>query len=136
MRIATLRLIRVEDHQTEGTFGVLVFNGKVLCVTLEPPDRENAIGRSSIPAGQYTCTKFQSPKYGWTWSISNVPNRTYVLFHGGNVVSHTRGCILLAQYFGKLKGNRAVLNSGTTFKKFLEMAEDFDELNLTITEAY
>ena len=136
-KIATLRLTRIEDNKQDGTFGILTLIGEAFCVTLEPVDRENKVGISSIPTGQYTCTKFHSPKYGWTWLVRDITDRTYALFHGGNIVEHTRGCILLAQFFGKLRGNkRAVLNSGNTFRKFKRAVSKFDELHLTIVEAY
>ncbi|WDP86146.1 MAG: hypothetical protein HUN05_14270 [Desulfobacter sp.] len=75
-----------------------------------------------------------SPKYGDTFEITGVPNRTHVLIHPGNLVKHTRGCVLLGQYFGKLTGNRAVLNSGVTFKNFLNRAGTTSSFELEIRE--
>ena len=114
-----LELIRLEEHHLFGTFGILKINKSVFCVTLEPPDKENIQNKSSIPAQQYECHKFNSPTFGKTYKIMGVPERTNVLLHAGNLVKHTKACIILAQYFGKLKGNKAVLNSGTTFKNFM-----------------
>ncbi len=131
-----VELIRLEEDALHGTFGVLKIGKAVFCVTLEPPDRENIQNLSSIPAQQYDCNRYKSPKFGETFKVLNVPNRDNVLFHGGNVVSHTAGCIILAQYFGKLKGNRAVLNSGATFKNFMRILEAQDSFHLTIKEMY
>lgn len=131
-----LELIRLEEHHLFGTFGVLKINKSVFCVTLEPSDRENIRDKSSIPAQQYECHKFNSPTFGKTYKVMGVPGRTNVLFHAGNLIKHTKGCIILAQYFGKLKGNRAVLNSGKTFKTFMNIMEPYDVFHLTISEHY
>ena len=113
-----VELIRLEESE-HGTFGVLRINKQVFCCTLEPPDRENEVSRSSIPAQQYLCKPVESPTHGGTFEVTKVPGRTHVLFHAGNVVKHTEGCILLGEHFGKLAGDRALLNSGKTFKNFL-----------------
>ena len=128
------RLIRLEEHPVEGTFGALLLDGQVFCVTLEPPDRDNAASVSNIPPGKYVCKRFHSLKHPDTFQITNVPMRNAILFHSGNTVEHTEGCVLVAQGFGKLKGNRAVLNSGNTFKEFMEKLGSYQEFDLTIEE--
>jgi hypothetical protein len=131
-----LELIRLEEDFPGGTFGVLKINKEVFCVTLEPPDQENERNISSIPAQQYECQRIVSPRYGETFQVMNVPGRDHVLFHTGNVVDHTQGCIILAQYFGKLKGDRAVLNSGATFQLFMERLQNYNFVHLTVREVY
>ena len=131
-----LELIRLEEHEQFGTFGVLKINKGVFCVTLEPSDKLNAPFISSIPAQQYRCVRIISPKYGETFEITKVPERTNVLFHAGNVIGDTQGCVLLAQHFGKLNHNRAILNSGITFRKFMNKLQGYDEAHLTIREEY
>jgi len=134
--MTVVRLIRLEEDYEYGTFGVLTIDAAVFCVTLEPPDMENEQDISSIPAQQYICERVNSPRYGETFEIKNVPGRSHVLFHPGNVVEHTRGCILVAEHFGKLQGDRAVLNSGRTFRLFMEELKYEDQFHLTIKEAY
>jgi hypothetical protein len=131
-----VELIRLEENENYGTFGVLRIMKQVFCVTLEPADLENASFVSSIPAQQYLCELHVSPKYGETFQVMNVPHRDSVLFHPGNRVKDTKGCIILAEHFGKLQGDRAVLNSGNTFKRFMHLAKQFQTLHLTIIEAY
>lgn len=131
-----LELIRLEEHETYGTFGVLKINKGVFCVTLEPPDRENQRSVSSIPAQQYTCRRYSSAKYPDTFEVTNIPGRSKVLFHPGNIVEHTQGCIILGQYFGKFRDDRAVLNSGKTFREFMSLMGDAQELHLTVREVY
>ena len=131
-----VELIRLEEDEIHGTFGVLKINKKVFCVTLEPPDKENQQSVSSIPVQQYVCRRYSSAKYPSTFQVTNVPGRTKVLFHSGNIVNHTMGCILLGQYFGKLSGNRAVLNSGKTFDGFMVVLSGVQAFHLTVKEMY
>lgn len=134
--LPVVELIRLEEHEKYGTFGVLKTGKEVFCVTLEPPNNLNAPNVSSIPAQQYICVKVQSPTFGETFEVTKVPGRSEILFHAGNTVADTAGCIILAQYFDKLKDNRAVLNSGTTFNLFLLRYKDYEKFHLTIIEVY
>lgn len=131
-----VEIIRIEEHETFGTFGVLRLNKAAFCVTLEPADRLNAPNVSSIPAQQYHCRRHVSPRYGETFQVSNVPGRTGILFHAGNVAPDTQGCILLASEYGKLRGARAVLNSGRTFRAFMAEMAGRDVFHLTVREEY
>lgn len=133
-------IIRVE-RSNEGIFGVLKLEGRCFCVTLELPWYSNKSTSdtpndpsdiSSIPDGTYTCYRVQSPSRGEVWQLQDVPNRQHVLIHAGNTVKDTMGCILVAQYFGKLQGNRAILNSGDTFEKFMDVTRQVNRLDLTI----
>lgn len=136
MMVPIVEIIRLEEHDSFGTFGSLRINKSVFCVTLEPADRENRPNMSSIPVQQYVCFKHKSPKYGETFQVRNVPGRSNILFHPGNIARHTKGCILLAQYWDKLKGQRAVLNSGKTFQTFMHIMKDVQFFHLTIFEKY
>ena len=131
-----VELIRLENSHQYGTFGVLKIGKQVFCVTLEPPNFDNMRNTSCIPAGQYLCSRIESPNFGETYEVRHVPNRSHILFHAGNWVRNTEGCILLAQHYGKLQGNRAVLNSGATFRRFLSELGDYDTFSLTIREAF
>lgn len=131
-----IELIRLEENFEYGTFGVLKINKAVFCVTLEPPDLENARNRSSIPAQQYALERILSPKYGETFHLCDVPGRDHVLLHAGNRVLDTEGCVVLAQHYGKLMGDRAVLNSGATFRKFMRRMAGHDAAHLTIYEYF
>ena len=134
--IPVVELDRLEEHSSFGTFGVWRLNKSIFCVTLEPPDRLNAPFQSSIPAQQYICHKVTSPKFGETYQVMHVPGRDNVLLHSGNRVEDTEGCIILAEHFGKLKGQRAVLNSGDTFKRFMIVMKGIKFFHLTIHEHY
>jgi hypothetical protein len=132
MRVDLVRLESSDDH---GTFGTLLIDGEAFCVTLEPVDLNNIAYLSCIPTGVYLCKAHNSPTYGKTFLVTDVPHRENVLFHAGNRDENTAGCILLGQYYGKLKTDRAILNSGDTFKAFLERMWDVESFALNISEA-
>ena len=132
----TVDILRLETNPNYGTFGALRFDTEAFCVTLEPPNFANMRNISCIPAAQYMCGRVVSPKFGDTFEVRHVPNRSSILFHPGNRVKDTEGCIVTAQYFGKLRGDRAVLNSGATFKRFMDKLDGEDEFHLTIRECF
>lgn len=131
-----VRIVRLETNPEHGTFGTMLIEGEVFCVTLEPYSRNNAENVSCIPTGQYVCKRTYSPKCGDTFEITNVEGRTNVLFHPGNTDNNTKACVLLGQYYGKLGKNRAVLNSGKTFKAFLQQMIYLKRFKLTIVEIF
>jgi len=134
--IPCVELIRLEENETYGTFGALKIQKQVFCVTLEPPDYENMKDMSSIPVQQYTCELYDSPNFGVTYQVLNVPFRTHVMFHPGNLVTHTRACIITAQHWGVLGKDRAVLNSGATFRRFMKFMEPYKKFHLTVKEEF
>jgi len=134
--ISVVEITRIAMVPRQGVFGAMKIDWEPFCVTLEPPDQDNQRNISCIPPGQYICHRYSSERYGETWQVMFIPNRSSVLFHAGNIVRHTRGCILTAQHYGKLRGDLAVLNSGKTFKEFMRKTETCSELYLTIRESY
>jgi hypothetical protein len=115
----------------DGTFGTLQIDGMDFCYTLELPDRDNASNISCIPAGEYNIRPYSSERFGRTYIVKEVSGRSGILFHAGNTIADTKGCILLGETLGKLKGDRAVLNSGVTFKRFLSVM-NWDDATLSI----
>ena len=136
MLIPTVRLIRIEENFEFGTFGVLAINSEMFCLTLEPPSQENASNISSIPCQQYFCERYSSERYPSTYQVMNVPGRFNILFHSGNTKDDTAGCILCGETIGKLKHDRAILNSGRTFNRLMALMEPYDRFHLTIKEEY
>ena len=129
-----VEIIRLEEDFELGTFGALRINKELFCSTLEPSDRLNKTNVSSIPAQQYLCIPKVSPKFGEVYSVRNVPGRTNILFHVGNVVDDTLGCIMLGQ-LGKLDNDRALLKSRVTFSEFRKIIGN-EAFHLTIHEFY
>jgi len=133
----TVELIRLESNKDYGTLGIIRMGGEVFCCTLEPPDNENRNFISCIPPGSYICQRYYSNKYGWTYQVMDVYGRTYILIHPGNSLRNTLGCILVGETFGKLaNADRAVLNSGKTFKAFMNKMNDMPEFVLIIKEYF
>ena len=126
------KIIRVEESD-EGTFGAFLIKKKAFCVTLELPDHNNQQYISNIPPGRYLCMRYKSQKYD-TFQIAEVSGRTKILIHAGNRLKDTEGCVLMGQYWGKLQGERAVLNSGDTFKEFMNQMADYETFWLDIVE--
>lgn len=132
-----VEIIRLETDHVFGTLGYMKIRKKMFCVTLEPPDELNKPFLSSIPPGQYVCERHVSPKFGETFIILGVPDRDNVLFHKGNTVEDTEGCIVVGQHVDKLRTfERAILNSGVTFARFMKKMEGRNRFHLTITENY
>jgi len=122
----------------EGTFGALAIDAIPFCVTLEPPDRENKRSISNIPGPQHYWCKRRMSRWGETFEVENVEDRTGILFHPGNFVENTEGCILLGEAWWKFMGRqkeRGIKNTGNTFKRFMNHMglRDVDEFLLTIT---
>ena len=126
-----VEIIRLETG-SEGTFGVLKVNKKMLCNTLEPPSLFNKKDISCIPEGQYTCKLINSEKFGTVYQVMDVPNRSNILFHPGNYVSETSGCILLGQYMSTSRYGRCVLRSRDTIARFKEVVGGQNSFHLTL----
>ena len=124
----TVTLVRTmsSDH---GMVGRLHHRGWC-CHTMEPPWRDNQPRRSCIPWGAYPCRWHRSPRYGWVYLVTEVPGRSHILIHPGNVGgdreagyhTHTLGCLLLGHRAGHLvvrgRRQRAVLASRPTVREF------------------
>jgi hypothetical protein len=106
------------------TRGALFIGGEVL-YTLERPWKDNARNVSCIPAGKYQAVFIKSSasgKYRDVWHILAVPDRGGILVHNGNLVEHTKGCILVGLRPGKLGGAAAVLSSMSALVKLRELS--------------
>ncbi len=114
------------DHGTFSQFFMPSINWKSFVA--EPPWRDNKNSISCIPAGDYIVVPRKSPKYGWTFHITDVNNRKYILLHSGNysgdvqkgLKSHTMGCNLHGQKLGYLRGQKVVLNSRMTINALMK----------------
>lgn len=130
-----LKLKRVSEND-DATFGVLINGNIPFAVTLEPAWEDNKKGISCIPSGPYNCKRVKSPKFGDTFEILDVVERTHILFHKGNSERNTQGCVLIAEEFGRLNGKAAVLASGRGFTEFMSILKEVDEFDLIIEDDY
>ena len=144
MKTPALTLTR-ERSDDQGTFGRLEGAGLWLeCA--EPPWRDNAKNRSCIPPGQYLVRPHVSPRFGRCLQVEDVPDRTHVLVHAGNLGgdpelgyrTHTLGCLLPGTRRGRLwlpscGWQRAVLASRSAMRHVLGWVAG-RTLTLEITE--
>jgi hypothetical protein len=119
-----------------GIFGELTIEGLPdKFVTLELPYKDNAIGRSSIPAGKYRCIENTESKGGFR--LLNVKGRENILIHTGNFAGDTskgyasdvEGCILIGMARGELQNGRGRMQSAV-LKSRVGMSE-FKKLVIT-----
>jgi len=137
----TVALCRM-SRSDQGTEGILLA-GDFTCKTLELPWRDNQKQISCIPPGEYDVEIRNSNKYGRVYWVRKVPNRTYILMHSGNYAgdkskgfkTHVMGCILLGQKTGFLGGQRAVLNSRITVRRFVDEM-NYNNFKLKVLQAF
>jgi len=112
--------------------GILYLPMRRPWATLELPYRKNCPNLSAIPSGSYLCQRIQSPKFGETFEVQDVPNRKGILFHYGNTVNDTQGCILLGTMFDAT--STEIRNSRVAFQEFLLALHSIDRFKLSIEE--
>lgn len=96
------------------------------CFSLELPDLDNQKNISCIPEGVYQAVKHISPKFGETFWLPDVKNRSEILIHAGNFVTDTLGCILVGEALRDINndGLRDVFNSRKALETLYEIMPD------------
>ena len=128
MKIVTLDRTQREDKQT---LGVMLHEGKTLCYTLELPWLDNQKGISCIPEGEYEVVSRQTPSSQFKYKhyhILDVPDRSWILIHGGNYHTQIKGCILVGSEWKDINGDgyRDVVNSRKTLESLIDfLGESF-----------
>ena len=119
------------------TIGAITLNNNVICVTLEPPWKQNERNISCIRVGDYICSKVAKQDTGvsigkaeFTYEIRNVPERSDIMFHVGNYSRDTAGCILC----GKHSDKDTIWDSRLGFFDFIEATEGDKTFLLTIKD--
>ena len=123
-------LVRVGQSEA-GTFGVLRIGKVPFAVTLEQPWRDNETNVSCIPPTEYACRRVDSPKFGDTFEVQGVERRSHILFHKGNTLADTHGCILVGEEFAP----GGIAASARGYQEFMAKMAGLDEFTLRITEA-
>ena len=90
-----------------------------------------------IPSGEYNCERsfYNSGKYE-TFEIK-IKDRTRILFHKGNIGDEdSKGCILVAESFGIVKGKVAIISSREGFGEFMELLNGKSAFKLIIQDYF
>ncbi len=98
--------------------------------TLENPQRQTSTD-SLIPAGSYTVRSYSSARHPVAWELQNVPGRSNILIHNGNMESQTLGCILIGLAAGTLQGPR--VNQSIEAVRLLRQLLSDNDFTLVIT---
>jgi hypothetical protein len=76
------------------TNGNLLYQGKLICHTLELPWNNNEHNISCIEEGTYEINRCFSTKFDWHFILRNVTNRKFILIHPANdAIKELKGCI-------------------------------------------
>jgi hypothetical protein len=118
----------------EQTYGVLKIGGRPRFVTCEDKWRKNQRNVSCIPCGRYICIEHDSPKFGWTYLVTDVPGRSHILFHAGNTHVDTRGCILVGSSFNHVPGRAGIVSSRAAFGHFIQLLRDVASFELVVRD--
>lgn len=119
--------------------GIVSLDEIPFCFSLELPDKNNEKLVSCIPSGKYICRRTFNRKttgrllIDTTFEVLKVPNRSGILFHVGNYMKDTNGCILLGQRVDFEKF--CVLDSTKAFTQFITKTRDVNEFLLEIYES-
>lgn len=133
-----MKIVEIFRHETslQGTISLLTVDKIVFGFTMEPPKRGNERNISCIPPGQYICEPYFSKRHGQTFKVLDVYERSDILFHSGNRVDDTEGCIMVGSSVAQTADDRILLNSRATFKKFAEAVGVGSSFHLTVSECY
>lgn len=124
-------VILLREYRNDCTLGTVILpSGKVI-KAIERPWLDNRRNESCYPEGTYIAKWLErsgSGKYKRVWHVQNVPNRSGILWHVGNLVRHSLGCTLPGMRHGKLYGLPAVLASGAGLNQMRQELEGQDFL--------
>ncbi|MEN8171432.1 MAG: DUF5675 family protein, partial [Chloroflexota bacterium] len=131
MKTLVLRRVATGD---KGTFGCILYLDIPFALTLELRWLNNRRRKSCIPAGNYKCNRVDSPKFGNTFEITNVPGRSHILFHKGNLDEDSLGCVLVGEQFGNLGDDSGILSSKAGFNELMGIMKNEISFRLIIVD--
>jgi len=133
-----LNRCQTDDKQTLGELYLLSDNEAVLnkWMTLELPDMNNTRYISRIPANTYNAVIHNSPRFGKTLWIQDVPNRSEILIHQGNYHTQIKGCILIGQNHIDINndGLKDVTSSRKSMAKLMSQLQGIENIEITIND--
>ena len=129
-----MKLELIRTYFPEGTNGILLLDGVVLCATIELPWKNNQSRISCIPEGKYQVIKRYSPHFRWHLQLRDVPGRQLILIHPGNdAVTELKGCIApVSMLTGIGKGDFSKLALKKITSRLFPVLENGSSVFLTI----
>jgi hypothetical protein len=128
------------DKKTLGNFYIYDSKGELLFMfkSLELPWRNNQVRISCIPVGTYEAIVHNSPKFGWSLWLQNVPGRTAILVHRGNYTRDILGCILIGLYHDDIDNDKImdVVYSTQAVAALKHYIGNRKKVQITITQTY
>jgi hypothetical protein len=125
-----------EEKQTIGNFFLLQDNGTTIhrWDSLEPPWLNNQRRISCIPTGYYKARKHNSPRFGSSLWLQDVPNRSEILVHKLNYYQDTLGCIGIGRTLKDLNhdGKKDITDSAKSIKELMAYLKDIDGIMIEI----
>ncbi len=129
-----LKLVR--RYLPDGANGDLWYKGERICRTIELPWNNNERNVSCIPEGKYLIKSRFTDERGWHYEISNVPNRSYILFHPANdALKELRGCIAPVSSLTGPGCGLASRKANAKLKSAIREAMEEEEVFLNITSS-
>ena len=114
----------------DGTNGKLECEGKLICLTIELPWKNNETKVSCIPEGKYFIKKRYSKKFQWHLEVLDVKNRSFILFHSANnALQELNGCIAPVT---KFSGIGLGLQSRNAFAKLKNLVNPILDKNESV----
>lgn len=135
-----VELYRIGRVSSGPQFGIVKVNTDFCCISLERPWLSNVKNVSCIPVGNYTCVRTHGRKTNGgmeipiTYEVMDVPNRSGILFHVGNYVDDTQGCILLGLGIDFKDRWPMMTGSKDGFNRFITMLANIRKFDLTIAQ--
>ena len=114
----------------DGCYSVLLWDGRPFAVSVE---RTFDDGRPVIGNGTHPCKRSHYYKGGYPTFEIYVVGHHRVLFHKGNLETQSEACIIVAESFGVLDGQTAVLDSKGGFGELMKLAEGLDSFEMEVT---
>jgi len=88
-----------------------------------------------IKTGEYFCKRDEEGKYVGCWELQDVTGRTEIIIHKANVASQLEGCIGIAEQFGIIDSEPAVLYSQNGFAEFMTKTKDDNTIKIILEES-
>lgn len=118
--------IKTIAMRLSGTYSVLLWNYDPFAISVEmaPPVLEN---------GSYHAHRDFYNAGGYETFEIEVPGHDRILFHKGNYGSESRGCVIVAESFVRLRGNVSLSDSKHGFAEFMELTKDLKEFDILVS---